>query len=51
MGPGGRNMSLGVANNNGAYQPAHPPRLISNFDIQLLESIISRLATSKISIF
>ena len=35
----------------GADQPAHPGRLISTFVIRLLESIISILATSEISIF
>ena len=40
-----------VANNKCADQPAHPRSLISAFVIRLLESIISRLATSKISIF
>ena len=39
------------ANDNGADQPAHPRRLISAFVIRLSESIISRLATSEISIF
>ena len=38
-------------NNKGADQPAPPPGLISAFDIHLLESIISGLATSEISIF
>ena len=41
----------GAATNKGADQPAHPCRLISTFIIRLLESIISRLATSEISIF
>ena len=41
----------GVANNKGAYHTAHPCNLISAFVIHLLESIISRLATSEISIF
>ena len=40
-----------LANTKGANQPAHPRSLISAFDISLLESIISRLATGKISIF
>ena len=40
----------GVANNKGAYQPGHPRSLISAFVILLLERIISRLATSEISI-
>ena len=39
------------ANNKDADQPAHPRSLISAFVIRLLESIITRLATSKISIF
>ena len=39
----------GFANNKGADQPAHPCSLISAFVIYLLESIISRLATSEIS--
>ena len=39
------------ANNKGADQPAHPHSLISAFAIKCLESIISRLATSEISIF
>ena len=41
----------GFANNKGADQPAHPRRLISAFVICLLKSIISRLATSEISLF
>ena len=41
----------GVANNTGADQPVHPRSLISTFLIRFLESIISRLATSEISIF
>ena len=41
----------GFANNKGADQPVHPCSLISAFVICLLESIISRLATSKLSIF
>ena len=39
------------ANNKGADQPAHLRSLVSVFVIRLLESIISRLATSEISIF
>ena len=39
------------ANNKGADRPAHPHSLVSAFVIRLLESIISRLATSEISIF
>ena len=42
---------LGKTNNTGADQPAHPRSLISAFVIHFLKSIISRLATSKISIF
>ena len=38
-------------NNKGTDQPAHPGRLISTFVIHFLESIISKPATSKISIF
>ena len=41
----------GFANNKGADQPVHPRRLISAFVIKFSESIISRLATSEISIF
>ena len=39
------------AKNTGADQPAHPRSLISAFVIRVLESIISRLATSEISNF
>ena len=39
------------ANNTGSDQPAHPCRLISAFVIRFLESIISKLATSEMSIF
>ena len=39
------------ANNTSADQPAHPCSLISAFVIHLLKSIISRLATSEISLF
>ena len=41
----------GFGNNKDADQPAHLHSLISAFVIHLLESIISRLATSEISIF
>ena len=41
----------GVVYNKDADKPAHPRSLISAFVIRLLESIISRLATSGISIF
>ena len=43
-------LSLGPPNNKNAYQPAHPRCLISAFVICLLESIISKLATSEIRI-
>ena len=39
------------ANNTGADQPARPRRLVSAFVIRFLESIISKFATSEISIF
>ena len=39
------------ANNTGTDQPAHPHSLISAFVIRFLESTISKLATSEISIF
>ena len=41
----------GLQDNNGTDQPAHPCSLLIAFVIPLLESIISRLATSDISIF
>ena len=41
----------GFANNKGVDQPAHQRRLISAFVIRLLETIISKLATSEISFF
>ena len=41
----------GFANNKGAEQTAHPRSLISAFVINILESIISELATSEIIIF
>ena len=44
------NLSSGVANNTGADQPAPPRSLLSAFVVRLMESIISRLASSKISI-
>ena len=47
----GKTCRRGVANNTGADQPAHPRSLISAFVIRFLESIISRLAPSKISNF
>ena len=46
-----KNCLRGFANNKGADQPAHSLSLISAFVIRLLEIIISRLATSEISIF
>ena len=45
------NLSSGFANNKGADQPAHPRSLISVFVIPVLESIISKLASSEFSIF
>ena len=41
----------GFANNTGANQASHPHRLISTFVIRVLESTISKLATSEISFF
>ena len=41
----------GFANNKGADQPGNLCSLISAFVILLLESIISKLATSEISLF
>ena len=41
----------GFANNKGADQPAHPRRLISAFVIRLLESFISKIASSEMLIF
>ena len=46
-----RKLSSGFANNKGADQSARPRNLISALVIRLLESIISKPATSKISIF
>ena len=45
------NLLWGFANNTAADQSVHPHSLISAFDVRLLESIISRLLTSEISIF
>ena len=45
------NLSSGFTNNKGADQPGHPHSLISAFVIRVLESIISRLGTSVVSIF
>ena len=44
------NLPSVFANNNGTDQLVHPHSLISAFVIHLLESIISRLATSEILI-
>ena len=41
----------GFANNKGADQPAHPHSLISAFVMRFLESMISKLATSKFAKF
>ena len=41
----------GFANNKAADQPVHPRRLTKSFVICLLENIISKLASSEISIF
>ena len=43
--------NLSSVNNKGADQPAHMRNLIHTFVIPLLESIISKLATSGISMF
>ena len=51
MGHRPENLSLVFANNKGADKPAHLGSLISTFVICLLESIISKLATSKVFIF
>ena len=40
----------GVSNNTSADQHAHPRSLISAFVVRLMKSIISRLASSEISI-
>ena len=45
------NLSSEFAKNKGADQPVHLRSLISAYVINLLESIISKLATSEISIF
>ena len=41
----------GFTNNTGADQPAQPRSLVSAFVIHVLESTISKLATSVISVF
>ena len=38
-------------NNKSAYQPAQTRKLVSDFVVQSLESIIDKLVTSKISAF
>ena len=48
---GGGGGGGGGANNKGKDQPALPHSLISAFVIRLLETNISRLTTSEISIF
>ena len=50
-GPRHDKTGLQVFANKGADQPAHPRRLISAFVICLMERIISKLASSEISIF
>ena len=45
------NLSSGVANNTDEYQPAHTHSRVSSFVIHVLESTISKLATSEISFF
>ena len=44
-------LSLVFVNNKVTDQPAHPRSLISAFVIHVLESTISKLATSEFSIF
>ena len=51
MGLVARKPVFGGLRNKGADQPAHLCRMISPFVIHFLESIISKLATIKISIF
>ena len=51
MGLVARKPVWGFVNNKGADQPGHPRSLISASVIRLLESIISRLATSENSYF
>ena len=43
--------SSGFANNKGTDQPAHLCRLIGTIVLRFLECIMSKLATSEISIF
>ena len=47
----GENLSWGFANIKDADQPVHPRSLINAFVSRLLESFISKLATSEISRF
>ena len=42
---------LRFANNKGADQPALPRRLINTFAVRLLESILSKLVSSELSMF
>ena len=51
LGLNARTCLQGFVNNKGLDQPSHLCSLISAFIIHLLNSIISRLATSEISIF
>ena len=51
MSSGGGGGGMAIVNNKGADQPVHPCTLISAFGIHFLQSIISKLATSEISIF
>ena len=45
------NLTPVFVNNKGADQPSHLRSLISAFVIRLLQSIISKFATSEISIY
>ena len=51
MGHDARNLSWVVCKQQRCRPASHPHSLISAFAIKCLESIISRLATSEISIF
>ena len=46
-----KNLSSGVAKNTGADQHAHPRSLISAFVVRILESIMCKHVTGKISFF
>ena len=46
-----RNCLWGFVNNKWADQPAHLRRLTNAFVVHVLESIISRLVTSEITVF